>query len=106
MYITHFPLDMLPGHRASRFRVADIQPPCRGKGEALRVLEERYGIPPARVVAVGDAGNDVPMLTRAGLGVAVGNAHPEARAAADRSIGSNHRPAIVELLEELFFAPA
>ncbi len=102
MYVTHFPLDMLPGHRESPLLVADVQPPCRGKAEALRVLEERYGIPPARVVAVGDAGNDVPMLTEAGLGIVVSNGHPDALEVADRVIGPNTGPAIVDLLAELF----
>jgi Cof subfamily protein (haloacid dehalogenase superfamily) len=102
MYLTHFPLSMLAGHRHSRLLVADVQPPCRGKGEALRVLEETYGIPAERVVAVGDAGNDVELLEGAGLGVAVENAVPEARAAADRVIGSNNTEAIAELVEELF----
>ncbi|MEW6072598.1 MAG: HAD-IIB family hydrolase [Planctomycetota bacterium] len=101
-YVTHFPLAMLPGHRASPLFVADVQPPCRGKAEALRVLEERYGIPAARVVAVGDAQNDLPLLEEAGLGVAMANAVPEARAAADRVIGSNNSDAIAELVEELF----
>ena len=102
VYVTGFPLSMLAGHRESTLQVADVQPPCRGKAEALRVLEERYGIPPERVVAVGDAGNDVPLIEGAGLGVAVENAVPEAREAADRVIGSNNSNAIAELVEELF----
>lgn len=102
MYLTHFPLKMLSGHRESSLWVTDIQPPCRGKAEALRVLEETYGIPPERVVAVGDAANDVQMLEAAGLGVAIGNGMPEAIAAADRVIGSNNTDAVAELLDELF----
>ncbi|MCZ6596358.1 MAG: HAD family hydrolase [Planctomycetota bacterium] len=101
-YLTHFPLHALAQHRASSLLVLDVQPPCRGKGEALRVLEERYGIPPQRAVAVGDANNDVPMLNGAGLAVAMGNAFRSARAAADRVIGDNNGDAIAELVEELF----
>ena len=66
------------------------------------MLEERYGIPPERVVAVGDAHNDVPMLAGAGLAVAMGNAFRSAREAADRIIGDNNGDAIAELVEELF----
>ena len=101
-YLTHFPLSALAQHRGSPLQVIDVQPPCRGKGEALRWLEEACGIPPERVVCVGDAGNDVPMLEDAGLGVAMENAFPSARAAADRVIGSNNSEAIAELVEELF----
>ncbi len=102
LYTTHFPLNALASHRASPLHVLDIHPPCRGKGEALRVLEESYGIPPARVVAVGDATNDIPMFELAGLSVAMENSMSEARAVAQRVIGSNNGPAIAELVEELF----
>ena len=102
VYITHFPLHCLPHHRASKLLVCDVHPPCKGKAEALRVLEETYAIGAERVVAVGDAGNDVPMLLAAGLGVAVGNAFEDALAVADRVIGVNTSDAIGRLVEELF----
>jgi len=102
LYTTHFPLNALASHRASPLHVLDIHPPCRGKGEAMRVLEENYGIPPARVVAVGDATNDIPMFELAGLSVAMENSMSEAKSVARRVIGSNNGPAIAELVEELF----
>ena len=102
LYLTHFPLRALATHRASPLQVLDVQPPCRGKGEALRVLEELYGIPAERVVAVGDATNDIPMFEAAGLSVAMGNSMSEARAVAQRVIGTNESGAIAELVEELF----
>lgn len=101
-YLTHFPLGALVQHAGSPLTVVDIHPPCRGKAEALRFLEEQEGIPPARVVAVGDAGNDVPMLRAAGLGVAMGNGARSALEAADRVIGGHETDAIAELVEELF----
>lgn len=106
LYLTHFPLSALATQRSSRLHVLDIHPPCRGKAEALRVLEELYGIPSARVVAVGDATNDIPMFEAAGLSVAMENSMQEAKAVARRVIGSNNGPAIAELVEELFLAPA
>ncbi len=105
VYVTHFPLSMLPRHRTNPYCAVDAHPPCRGKAEALRVLEERYGIPAERVVAVGDGDNDVPMIRAAGLGVAMGNSQGVALRAADRVIGTNDSPAIVDLIEELFLAP-
>lgn len=53
------------------------------KGDALQRLADHLGVPQARVMAIGDQGNDVPMLTWAGVGVAMGNASPAAKAAAD-----------------------
>ena len=46
------------------------------KAHALEVLCGDLGIPAGDVVAVGDQPNDLPMLTWAGRGVAMGNAHP------------------------------
>lgn len=103
-YLTHFPLAVLASHRDNRLQVLDVHPPCRGKGEALRILEEEYGIAPARVVAVGDATNDIPMFELAGLSVAMENGMSEAVQAAKRVIGSNNGPALSELVEELFLA--
>lgn len=103
-YVTHFPLNLLAHHRESHLLVCDLHPPCFGKGEALRVLAERYGVPAERVVAIGDAGNDVDMFVRSGLSVCMEHAVPEARAAARRTIGSNNSDAIGALVEELFLA--
>ena len=102
IYLTDFPLNLLATHRDSPLSVVDVQPPCRGKGEALRYLEEELSIPAQAVVAVGDAGNDIPMLTAAGMGVAMGAASPEVVAAARRQIGSCNSDAIADLIEELF----
>lgn len=104
VYTTHFPLSALPHHRASKLSVADVHPPCRGKAEGVRALRELYGIPSERVVAIGDASNDVPMLRAAGLGVAMQDSMPEAFAAARRVIGPCGSGAIGALVEELFLS--
>lgn len=101
-YLTWFPLDVLADQRGNVLQVVDLQPPCGGKGEALRFLAERYGIAAEQVVCVGDASNDVPMLEAAGLGVAMANAMPVALAAADRVIGDNNSDALADLVDELF----
>ncbi len=101
-YVTHFPLSILPRHRESQYQAVDFHAPCQGKAEALRWLQDVEGIDPSRVVAVGDAFNDEPMLARAGLGVAMGNAVPALQDCADRVIGHHDSGAIGELVEELF----
>ena len=53
------------------------------KGVALKRLAAHLGIPMEQTVAFGDDLNDVNMLQAAGLGVAMANAGPEAKAAAD-----------------------
>lgn len=51
------------------------------KGVAIRALVERLGGAVERVLSVGDADNDLPMLRAAGVGVLMGNAKQEVKAA-------------------------
>jgi Cof subfamily protein (haloacid dehalogenase superfamily) len=53
------------------------------KAHGLAWLAEHLGVSSAEVLALGDSQADVPMLEWAGVGVAMGNASPEAKAAAD-----------------------
>jgi len=52
------------------------------KGRALRSVAEFLGVSMDQVLVIGDAPNDISMLTEAGLAVAMGNAPPEVQAAA------------------------
>lgn len=58
-------------------------PPGVSKGNALSRLANHLSVPQARVMAVGDQGNDVAMIRWAGIGVAMGNANLAAKAVAD-----------------------
>ena len=73
-----------------------------GKKEALNYLEQEEEILPEEVVAIGDAPNDIPMVTEAGLGIAMGNAMSELKGVADRIIGTNDTGTIGELVDELW----
>lgn len=53
------------------------------KGTALASLARHLGLPMEQTMAFGDDLNDLSMLRGAGVGVAMGNAVPEAKAAAD-----------------------
>lgn len=104
VYVSHFPLRLLPRHEHNSYVAIDVHAPCEGKAEALRFLAETRGIPAERVIAVGDADNDLTMLRAAGLGVAMANAQPDVHAAADRTIGHNGSDAIARLVEEMLLA--
>ncbi|MEZ0395262.1 MAG: acylneuraminate cytidylyltransferase [Anaerolineales bacterium] len=54
-----------------------------GKGEALRALLNERGVDPAQVIYVGNDLNDLPCFEIAGWAVAVADAYPEVRRAAD-----------------------
>ena len=71
------------------------------KAAALARLCDRWCIDPADVVAFGDNLNDVEMLRFAGLGVAMGNAEPEAVAAADRVTLTNNEDGVAAVIETL-----
>ncbi|WP_189054829.1 phosphoserine phosphatase SerB [Longimycelium tulufanense] len=68
-----------------------------GKAAALRSFAERYGVPLAQCVAVGDGANDIDMLSVAGLGVAF-NAKPALREVADAALSYPYLDAVLFLL--------
>ena len=71
------------------------------KAAMLARLCARLGVAPAQVMAFGDMPNDAPMLAWAGRGVAVANAHYEARAAATSFTASNMEDGVAIALERL-----
>ena len=81
--------------------VMEVFDPAVNKWEGILHVARRHGILPDEIIAVGDDVNDLPMLKHAGLGVAMGNAKPEAIAVADRVINRNDADGLAEFLEEL-----
>jgi Cof subfamily protein (haloacid dehalogenase superfamily) len=53
------------------------------KAAALRLIADHYGVPLEQTLALGDAENDIEMLSECGIGVAVANAAPRLKAVAD-----------------------
>ena len=49
----------------------------------LGILADYYKIDISETLAFGDGGNDIPMLRKAGTGIAMGSASDEVKAAAD-----------------------
>jgi Cof subfamily protein (haloacid dehalogenase superfamily) len=69
------------------------------KATGLEEVARPYEITADDVVAFGDMPNDVPMLRWAGLGVAMGNAHPDAIEAADEVTATNADDGVARVLE-------
>ncbi len=61
----------------------NVLAPRVSKGMALEALASHLGIALTEVVAIGDGPNDVSLLLKAGLAIAMENAAPEAKAVAD-----------------------
>lgn len=71
------------------------------KGMAIGGLCDLLGIDRKKSIAIGDYNNDIPMLTAAGVGIAVANACPEALAAADLVTVSNEESAIARVIADV-----
>jgi phosphoserine phosphatase len=68
-----------------------------GKAAALRRFAEKFGVPLAQCVAVGDGANDIDMLSTAGLGVAF-NAKPALREVADTALSHPYLDVVLFVL--------
>ena len=79
----------------------EVIPRAIDKGRGLVQICRALGLRPAEVIAFGDAENDIPMLRAAGVGVAMGNADPAVKAAADMVTLSNNEDGIAYALEKL-----
>lgn len=78
----------------------EIFPPGISKASAVEALKERVGAD--RLVVFGDNLNDLPMLAVADVAVAVGNALPEVREAADIVIEPNYTDSVARFIQSDF----
>jgi Cof subfamily protein (haloacid dehalogenase superfamily) len=77
----------------------EVVPLGVSKATGVAEVATPLGIMAEDVVTFGDMPNDIPMLLWAGLGVAMGNAHPEAKAAADEVTAPNTDDGLARVLE-------
>lgn len=84
--------------------LVEISPLNDNKGEAVKFLANHFNIPLNLSVAIGDNLNDLSMMKVAGTGVAVGNADPVLKAAADYVTISNNDGAVAQIIEKFGFA--
>ncbi|GAC1354139.1 MAG: Cof-type HAD-IIB family hydrolase [Herpetosiphon sp.] len=80
--------------------------PQANKAEALDELCRSAAIASSEVLALGDAEADVPMLMWAGVGVAMGNAMPEARSVATWVAPDHDAAGLATAVERFVLAPA
>jgi 5-amino-6-(5-phospho-D-ribitylamino)uracil phosphatase len=101
---------VLPGQitthvlRSPRYRgfMCELAPHGVTKWSAVRLLAAKWGISDGEICAVGDDVNDIPMIRSAGLGVAMGNAAPEVKAAAARIAPTHDHNGLAEVVSWLF----
>lgn len=87
-----------------RGQILEFLSPRSGKWTALERLAQAAGIAPREIAAIGDDTNDAEMIARSGFGIAMGNAVPEARAAARLVVRGNAESGVVEAIERVLEA--
>ncbi|OHB72005.1 MAG: hypothetical protein A2V70_16545 [Planctomycetes bacterium RBG_13_63_9] len=81
--------------------LCEFSPAGVTKWSAIRRLASDWGIGEESICAVGDDVNDVGMIRAAGLGVAMGNARAEVKAAADRIAPTHDEDGLVRVVQWL-----
>ncbi|MCZ9296904.1 HAD family hydrolase [Corynebacterium yonathiae] len=82
--------------------ILEVAAPNVTKRRGVEWLAEHIGVAQQETIAFGDMPNDIEMLTWAGCGVAMENAHPEVKAAADAVTVANHQAGVAKVLERWF----
>ncbi len=81
--------------------MCEIAPFGVSKWTGVSHLAEAWGVRADEICAVGDDVNDIPMIRAAGLGVAMGNALEEVKAAADRVAPGHDDEGLVQVVQWL-----
>ncbi len=79
----------------------DLILPGIHKANGLRLLQEIWGIDNSEVVAFGDSGNDVEMLTQAGFSFAMANARDHIKAVARYEAPNNNEEGVLEVIDRV-----
>jgi Cof subfamily protein (haloacid dehalogenase superfamily) len=77
----------------------DITHPLANKRAALSEIAGLLALPLAEIAVIGDGGNEIAMFEQSGLSIAMGNASPEARCAADFAADGNREEGFANAVE-------
>ena len=79
----------------------EVMNPNADKGTGLASLAKHLGILPDEIAAIGDSGNDIPMLNYAGLAVVMENGDDETKANADLIAPSNAHDGVAWAIDRI-----
>ena len=80
---------------------ADVYPADGSKARGILKMAEHFGVSREDTIMFGDAENDIDVIKAAGIGIAMGNAYPEAKAAADMVTDDADKDGIFNALKRL-----
>lgn len=96
-YLEHFKDQGLEVVISGEFWV-DIMNKHINKGQALKIIQEKFDILPSETLAFGDYLNDVEMLEKSEFSFAMENAHPSVKQIARFSTSSNNDFGVTEVI--------
>ena len=73
------------------------------KGDALMALADHLGVDRKATMSFGDGLNDLSMLTKAGIGVAMGNAFEEVKAQVQYITAHNDEDGVAKAIRKFVF---
>jgi hypothetical protein len=91
---------------ASQPYYLDVTHPDANKGFVARYLAKQYDLEEAEIATIGDMPNDILMFEHSGLSIAMGNADPEAKQAADEVTDGNEDEGFAKAVERLVLPAA
>lgn len=94
--------DILSVYRSEPFFI-EIMPQKVDKATSLDRMLETVGLTREDAICCGDGFNDISMIKYAGVGVAMGNAQPSVKEAADYITGTNDQDGLVQVMEEFIW---
>ncbi len=91
--------------RSGLITLVEIMPIGVTKGTALNFILDYLDILPQETMAFGDNCNDLDMIQRAGIGVAMGHAPEDVRRGADYVTGTNDEDGVAHAIQKFVLAP-
>jgi Cof subfamily protein (haloacid dehalogenase superfamily) len=84
----------------------DVTHPQANKGFVAQYLAKHYDLEPAQIATIGDQPNDILMFDHSGLSIAMDNADPEAKQAANKITASNEKEGFAQAVERFILPTA
>ncbi len=82
----------------------DITPVAGNKGSGIEELSDAFGVPLTATAAIGDQANDIAMLKRAKLAIAMGNAPQAVRDVAHQVTGANDADGVAKAIDDFILS--
>ena len=84
------------------YHIVEVYSPEVDKQMSFVKIMEYYNIPKERCIAIGDGHNDIGLIETAGIGVAMGNAHPELKKVAKFHTDDYKNQGVLKFLKNYF----